>query len=87
MVYVFATCHASPCRSIVSPILSKEFKSKSVPRSKMGIAMFVSAMSVAPVVRIGERVVWDRVRILNLSLIVVLAALGHGGCVGGSGGV
>jgi len=49
--------------------------------------MFVLTISVAPVVRIGERVVRDRVRILNLSLIVVLAALGHGGCVGGSLGV
>jgi len=32
-------------------------------------------------------VVRDRVRILDLSLVVVLASLRHGGCVGGSGDV
>jgi len=39
-----------------------------------------------PVLRIGERVIRNRVWILHLSVVVVLALLGHCGCVGGSGG-
>jgi hypothetical protein len=41
VVYVFATCRTSPCRSIVLYVPSNESESKSVPRSKADIAMFV----------------------------------------------